>query len=206
MTNIPPWVWIVGVIALAVVLYLLFGRKSSSHKEGMAEEISTISPPPTKKKPSLVLFHSNSCGACKALAPAWQEFVQKASGAPADIFDRENSTFDYRTEGVKAYPTIRFYPQGYTPGSTVFSEYNGDRSPTSLLQFLANSLGLAPPAQVRPEQEMPMNAYEGAYTSHASPQQAPQAPQPRPPPSASMESYASLSGVPAGGMNAQWGR
>lgn len=152
---------------ILIAVYFLFFRKSDSGKakETMTsrEEVATPSP---RQRPSLVLFHSNGCGHCKHMMPAWQEFTQRAAGAPVDVFDREASTFDYAADGLKGFPTIRFYPNGYAPGSQQFINYRGNRSVDSLMTFLMDPRtgGELPPApQAPPSPPAPKGTKAGDF-------------------------------------------
>ena len=64
------------------------------------------------EKPSLVRFHADYCGHCKAMNPEWEKVKSKVAGLNnMQVIDVEHSAVghvpSHLKEGVDGYPTIR---------------------------------------------------------------------------------------------------
>jgi thiol-disulfide isomerase/thioredoxin len=85
---------------------------------------------------SMVLFHSDHCGHCVNMLPAWEETKQNLSqGSQFDVIAFENgqNPQEVQKNNIKGFPTVRFYPDGYP--SSNFVEYRGNRSAESFIKF-----------------------------------------------------------------------
>jgi hypothetical protein len=85
---------------------------------------------------SLVLFHSDHCGHCVNMLPAWEQTKQTLSqGSQFDVIAFENgqNPQEIQKNDIKGFPTVRFYPEGFP--SSNFVEYRGNRSAESFIKF-----------------------------------------------------------------------
>lgn len=127
------------VLALGVI-YWMYNSKTEE------EVIRKIQPKPSNpeqtetnvdKKPALILFHSNGCGHCVAMKPAWDNVarsLQNAGLVDAIAFEREQNPNEIEMAGdILGFPDIRLYPEGFP--SKNYVRYSGDRSEDSLMQF-----------------------------------------------------------------------
>jgi len=86
---------------------------------------------------SLILFKSENCGYCKAFKPTWNKVVKNFKGKRSlnvREFDSKKHQDVMMSEGIKMFPTIRFYPRGMV--GREYIEYSGDRSYDNLLMFI----------------------------------------------------------------------
>jgi thiol-disulfide isomerase/thioredoxin len=85
---------------------------------------------------SIVLFHSDHCGHCVDMLPAWEETKNVLSeGNQFDVISFENGQQpeEIQNNNIKGFPTVRFYPEGFP--SSNFIEYRGNRSAQSFIKF-----------------------------------------------------------------------
>ncbi|KAL8706863.1 MAG: hypothetical protein Q9201_000132 [Fulgogasparrea decipioides] len=93
-------------------------------------------------KDVLVAFTAPWCGHCKSLAPTW-EMVAKDYAAEPNVLiakvdaEAENSKSTAEAQGVKSYPTIKYFPRG----STTPEPYEGGRSEKDILEFMNKKAG-----------------------------------------------------------------
>ncbi len=103
------------------------------------------SPPPVPNhetpvqsgKPALVMFYANWCGHSKAILPSWQQMQQTLSQTgqfELIALEQEKYGDEIQKHGIKGFPTIRFYPEGFP--SENFIEYKGNRTTDSLIKFV----------------------------------------------------------------------
>ena len=74
---------------------------------------------------------------CKSLAPIWETVAQDFAAEPSVLIakvdaEAENSKATANSQGVKSYPTIKFFPRG----STTPEDYAGGRTEKNLVDFL----------------------------------------------------------------------
>ncbi len=153
------------LVAVIIIFSLVFFRKTSSESEHLSPErrpeihpqgpqgpphqgtpqgtppqgqgIPQGTPPsPPSLPPTLALFHSDSCGHCKHMMPAWNKVAatlqKERKIAVIGINDKQHAD-KMRESGISGLPEVRFYPEGFP--SSKFSEYRGDRSFESILRF-----------------------------------------------------------------------
>lgn len=82
------------------------------------------------------------CPDCKTLAPAWEQLALDYINEPGVVIgkvdcDDERSKGIKRSEGIKSFPTIKFYPKG----STEAVDYSGGRSEADFISFLNEQTG-----------------------------------------------------------------
>ncbi|KAK1754664.1 thioredoxin-like protein [Echria macrotheca] len=84
-----------------------------------------------------VAFTAPWCGHCKNLAPTWEELALTFANEPDVVIakvdaEADNSKRTAADNGVKSYPTIKFFPKGSTEGI----DYDGGRSESDFVEFL----------------------------------------------------------------------
>jgi thiol-disulfide isomerase/thioredoxin len=93
-----------------------------------------------KKADSVVLIHSEGCGHCKRMMPAWKK-AKAAAKAPHKVVEVEAKDIQKgnvpaiakkAAAATKSYPTIKAVDKD---GNTV-KDYDGDRSAASLKAFM----------------------------------------------------------------------
>lgn len=91
-------------------------------------------------KDVLVAFTAPWCGHCKTLAPIYEKVAEDYMSDSVVIakVDAEANKDVSGAEGVKSYPTIKFYPKG----SKKAIDYEGGRDEASFLTYLNEKAGL----------------------------------------------------------------
>ena len=79
---------------------------------------------------------------CKSLAPIWESLAKDFAAEPNVVVakvdaEAENSKSTAEAQGVKSYPTIKYFPKG----STTPQAYEGGRSEADLVAFLNENTG-----------------------------------------------------------------
>jgi len=115
-----------GAIPSEVVM---LDDKSFSEKIGKGQDV-------------LVAFTAPWCGHCKSLAPTWETLAHTFSPEETVLIakvDAEgaNSKATAQSQGVKSYPTIKYFPKG----STEAQAYEGGRSEKDFITFLNKHAG-----------------------------------------------------------------
>lgn len=93
--------------------------------------------------PVLNGIHSNSLPLdCKSLAPIWEKFASDFESEPSVLVakvdaEAENSKATAQEMGVKAYPTIKYFPKG----SSTPEDYEGGRQEQALVDFMNEKAG-----------------------------------------------------------------
>ncbi|KAL8781636.1 MAG: hypothetical protein Q9194_000277 [Teloschistes cf. exilis] len=93
-------------------------------------------------KDVLVAFTAPWCGHCKSLAPVWETVAKDFTAEPRVLIakvdaEAENSKSTAEAQGVKSYPTIKYFPRGSTTPET----YEGGRSEQAVLDFMNQKAG-----------------------------------------------------------------
>jgi len=120
------------IFALVVILFYTTSKSEHSNKkEEFAHAQST-------GKPTIVKFHAEWCGHCKAMKEDWNKFAEKNDKSPLIIVeidggDKSGSELS-KIHGIRGFPTVLFLPHGLGVHED-HVVYNGDRSYQSLCQF-----------------------------------------------------------------------
>ncbi|KAI9875873.1 MAG: hypothetical protein M1830_007863 [Pleopsidium flavum] len=93
-------------------------------------------------KDVLVAFTTPWCGHCKTLAPTWETLANDFAAEPTVLIakvdaEAENAKATAQEQGVKSYPTIKYFPKG----SKAPQAYEGGRSEKELIDFLNENAG-----------------------------------------------------------------
>lgn len=141
-------------ICLVVIVYLLFTRNSSKteyvqlphaqqqptppQQQPMPRRVPPQTAPPQGGGPALVLFHSEWCGHCKALMPAWKKVEQALQGSGIEVLTLDDKALgsDMQKHGIVGFPDVRLYPGGFPSSEPI--KYKGDRSFESLMKFVSS--------------------------------------------------------------------
>ncbi|MCJ1275135.1 hypothetical protein MMC21_002935 [Puttea exsequens] len=94
------------------------------------------------EKDVLVAFTAPWCGHCKSLTPVWEEVAKDYASEPHVLIakidaEAENSKATAQDQGVKSYPTIKYFPKG----STEPQPYEGGRTEDAILSFMNEKAG-----------------------------------------------------------------
>ena len=79
---------------------------------------------------------------CKSLAPTWEALASDFSAEPSILIakvdaEADNSKSTAESQGVKSYPTLKYFPKG----STTPVPYEGGRSEKDLIDFMNEKAG-----------------------------------------------------------------
>lgn len=79
---------------------------------------------------------------CKSLAPIWETVAQDYAAEPNVLIakidaEAENAKSTAQDQGVKSYPTIKYFPKG----STTPEPYEGGRTEQAILDFMNEKAG-----------------------------------------------------------------
>lgn len=88
-------------------------------------------------KPALVMFYADWCGHSKNMLPAWQQIEQALNQSgqfEAIALEQKKHSAEMQKHGVRGFPDIRFYPDGFPSQNAI--PYRGNRSPESLMKFV----------------------------------------------------------------------
>lgn len=93
----------------------------------------------------IILYFANFCSHCIAFRPVWEEFKRSCQISAAECEWNDIKVLPDHLTKVRLFPTI-VYKQG---AKTV--EYNGDRSISSLHEFVSRSHVVKPAKPEKPE-------------------------------------------------------
>jgi len=131
------------VIAVLVILFLLLNNRNSKYQKmprGM-EKVMIEEPSPRRivkdeRVPSLVLFYANWCGHSQNFLDVWSQLLSQNLKCDMIGLEEKENHKDIEVNSISGFPTVRLYPNGYTPASQDYIEYNGNRSLESLIDFV----------------------------------------------------------------------
>jgi protein disulfide-isomerase A6 len=90
-------------------------------------------------KPAFVTFYASWCGHCKRFLPDFDKAAQAFTSG--DVIFAKSDVDKYRDLGnrfgVKAYPTLKWFPKG----STTPEDYQGGRDPEDIIKFINEKVG-----------------------------------------------------------------
>jgi len=90
----------------------------------------------------LVLYYAEWCSHCQKAKPEYQRLIEEYNGnvkiMMIDCDDSSNKEL-VESQGIKGYPTIRYYPGGLS-GS--YDEYSGERKYSNFVQYLDSVVGV----------------------------------------------------------------
>jgi len=131
----------IAVAVLAVLLWMSYKRKDEHYES--ANQVATPAPPATAsegpkeaEQPTLALFYADWCPHCKDMKPDWANVHKALEKSPIKIIELEASDPKVAKQGIKGFPTIRFYPQGL---NGPFKEHGGGRNTNEILGFLQSA-------------------------------------------------------------------
>ena len=140
---------VVLTLVIAVILYFTSQGNSNTKPEKNIDQVE-LPPraghgqlpvqPEQDSERVLVMFFAPWCGHCKNMEGAWEELRQNFDGYDGvkivKLNGEENPDMCHM-HGVSGFPTVKFCPQGLQNPEGVV--YEGDRSITSLAQFLQSN-------------------------------------------------------------------
>lgn len=136
---------LIGLLIISVLLNFYYMYSNNKTDNLQLPQPQPPSPPPQEPKetpkpkipPSvyLVLFHSEGCGHCTHMMPAWKEVSERLKEMGMNVIDLEymKNKEQVGAANVRGFPTIRLYLNGFP--SEQFIEYKGDRSAESIWKF-----------------------------------------------------------------------
>jgi thiol-disulfide isomerase/thioredoxin len=88
-----------------------------------------------------VMYYADWCGHCKRAKPHFQKLIENYQGNVKVMMINceapENKEL-VQSQGIKGFPTIRYYPQGI---SGQYQEYSGAREYSDFVQYLGSVSG-----------------------------------------------------------------
>lgn len=105
------------------------------HPQGHPQRGPPPSGSPQRGPPALVLFYAEWCGHSKQIRPSWKQAAQTLRQHGMQVIEMEDgkNKAEIQQHGVKGFPTIRFYREGFP--SPNFVKYQGNRTPESIIKF-----------------------------------------------------------------------
>lgn len=94
------------------------------------------------EKPCLVMYYAEWCGHCQKAKPEFERLIEEYNGNAKIMMincdDASNKEL-VESQGIKGYPTIRYYKNGL---NGAYDEYSGERKYSNFVQYLGGITGV----------------------------------------------------------------
>jgi len=122
-----------------------YSQSNYQLQNGSHPQSGQSSQPPThaSKEPALVLFTRDGCPPCEALKSVWNDVKNElVQGGFTNIIEVEVSENNMSNipKDIAGTPTIRFYPNGFVPSDTRYTQFSERREVENILRFIADNL------------------------------------------------------------------
>lgn len=134
--------------AAASAVEMLTDRSFKAEIGGDKDVLVAFTAPWCGRMLKLFLYHfysdfTNLVADCKSLAPVWEQVAADYASEPNILIakvdaEAENSKATAQDQGVKSYPTIKYFPKG----STNPEPYEGGRTEQDILSFMNEKAGV----------------------------------------------------------------
>lgn len=137
---------IVGVVIILIVFGIYYWQKPTKTTDDPSPVKNDLPPNPehetplqeddNKIKPTFVMFYADWCGHSRSALPEWKKLEDVLRGSPIATLSLDDASHkkDMVENGIKGYPTIRMYPEGYP--SPNFVDYTGPRTVEAFMNFI----------------------------------------------------------------------
>lgn len=127
------------LLAFSLLLLYLYYRQRQQILS-INDAILTFISGPIKKpgggEGTLVVFSSKTCPACISFSSVWSELEKRYPGR-TKRFEAEDNMQAMIDNNIKAFPTLRYYREGYSAGAEA-PEFEGARTLDNIETFMRN--------------------------------------------------------------------